>query len=104
MGETPAFPLAKTALLRFSQQRDWISGATLRIFNPFIQSTDLFTQLRVLGTSPASCSGLRNAPREGTLSEGVSFRTSKARPPRDRSKYLYKLDSMELITKVGNQV
>ena len=25
MGKTPAFPLAKTALLRFSQQRDWIS-------------------------------------------------------------------------------
>ena len=25
---------------------------------PFIQSTDLFTQLRVLGTSPASCSRL----------------------------------------------
>ena len=31
MGETPAFPLAKTALWRFSQQRDWISRGNLGI-------------------------------------------------------------------------
>ena len=29
----------------------------------FIQSTDLFTQLRVLGTSPAPCSGQAVRPR-----------------------------------------
>ena len=54
-----------TSSLSFFKMRgiEVSSGETPRRFPPFIQSTDLFTQLRVLGTSPASCSGQAVRPR-----------------------------------------